>query len=119
MTTQPTPQDAGPLIVQPDADTRLAQLHAAYSDAKAAADAAEKQLKAITDAIKLELTQAAPEGTTKVDLVGNGVPLRLSWTESWRLDSRKLKAEDPETYVRYAKKSGAWRLAPVAGGAPE
>lgn len=65
---------------------------------------------AITDAIKLELTQAAPEDR-KIALVGNaGSTLRLTYVESWWIDSRKLKAEDPETYVQYARKSGTWTL---------
>lgn len=104
-------------VVQAAQSARLAQLHAAYADAKAANDAAAEQLKAITDAIKLELTQAAPEGYTRIGLDGpDGPPLRLTYAESWRVDSRKLKAEDPETYVRYAKKSGSWTLK-AAGGA--
>lgn len=99
--------------VTPRGNAKLAQLHAAYVDAKAAADQAAKDLKAITDAIKLALNEAHPENT-KVDLMpATGVtapPLRLSYVESWRLDSRRMKTEDPETYVRYAKKSGSWRL---------
>lgn len=98
----------------PEPDTRLAQLHAAYTDAKAAAEEANARLKSITDALKAELAGAdngAPEGTRQYDLVGpDGPPLRLTYVESWRIDTNKLKAQDPETYVRYAKKSGSWRL---------
>jgi hypothetical protein len=91
--------------------SRLEQLHEAYAGAKAAAEEATTRLKAITDALKVELTQAAPEGASRIELVGEAGPrLRLTYSESWRLDSRQLKAEDPETYVRYAKKSGSWTL---------
>lgn len=94
-------------------DTRLAELHAAYTDAKATADDAAKRLKAVTDAIKLELTQAAPE-ETRIELAGDAGPrLRLAYSERWTLDSKRLKAEDPLTYVRYAKKGGAWSLTKV------
>lgn len=103
------------VVVQPDAGSRLEQLHAAYESAKAEADGAAERLKAITDGIKLELAKAAPEQPF-VELVGPaGVVLQLTWSESWRVDSRKLKAEDPETYVRYAKKSGSWSLRRAGG----
>lgn len=103
------------------AGTRLEQLHAAYADAKAKADQATAELKVITDGIKAELTAAAPEGSTKIELVSGTVPrpaLRLNWVESWRFDSVGLKKADRATYVRFAKKSGSWVLkaAPVGGG---
>ncbi len=96
------------------ADTRLSQLQAAYLDAKATADSAAKQLKAITDAIKLELTLAAPD-ETRIELAAQGgAPgLRLAYSEAWNFDSKTLKVTDPETYVRYAKKSGRWTLSKV------
>lgn len=98
-----------------DPDTRLAQLHASYADAKAKADEAGKQLKAITDAIKVELNTAAPE-ETRVELRGDAGPaLVLRYSERWTLDSKKLKAENPETYVRYARKGGAWSLTQARG----
>jgi len=96
--------------VKDTASRRLKQLHASYTDAKAAADQANEQLKLITDAIKVELQTAAPE-STRIALTGPaGPPLRLVQTESWRVDSKKLKREDPETYVRFATKSVSWRL---------
>ncbi len=99
-----------PLQVTAPPGSRLEQLHAAYPDAKAAADAAAATLKAITDGIKLELNQAAPE-ERRLELRGPaGPPLRLTYTETWRFDSKTFKAADPETYVRYAKKSGSWTL---------
>lgn len=104
-----------PVQVAAPSDSRLAQLQAEYADAKSAADAAGERLKAITDAIKLELTTAAPEHT-KIDLAGGpGPAMRLSYVERWSLDTRRMKAEDPLTYVRYAKKGGAWTLRALGG----
>lgn len=97
---------------------RLDQLHAAYAGAKAAKDEADEQLKVITDAIKAELQAAAPD-SLRIALTGpSGPSLRLVYSESWRVDARKLKREDPETYVRFATKGGSWRLTadkPAAG----
>jgi hypothetical protein len=114
--------DPGPRQVQPRSNSRLAALHAAYADAKAAVDAASEQLKAITDAIKLELTATDPNERRFELLPANGLdarPLQLTYVESWRIDSTRLKKENPETYVRYAKKSGAWRLGVAKIGGEE
>lgn len=93
---------------------KLAQLHAMYAPAKAKADAAAEELKTVTTAIKAELAAIAP-GQPKVDLVGEGCPpLGLRHVESWRIDSRRLKAVDPETYARYAKRSETWALKPLS-----
>lgn len=117
------PDEQLPVRVTGEPGTRLEQLHAAHEQAKA--DAAAADLKALTDALKAELSAyvTSGPGRPQVDLVppaGAGYrPLRLSYVESWRVDARKLKAEDPETYVRYAKKSGAWVLKALAGGERE
>jgi hypothetical protein len=112
--TAPQAQPAA-TVVQPDPDSRLAQLAAQYDLAKAEAEKSAAALKAITDAIKLELTNAAP-GVTDVRLDSDqlAAPLRLYYTESWRVDAKKLKTEDPETYVRYATKGGSWSLRAVS-----
>lgn len=114
-----TIEGTGPVLVQPDTGSRLEQLHARYAEVKAAADAANEQLKAVTDGIKAELAQAAP-GQPKIELTGaSGPALRLTYSETWRFDSRKFKAVDPETYVRFAKKTGSWTLKAAQGGASE
>lgn len=95
-------------------DTRLAQLCSQYELAKAEAAKAAESLKAITDGIKAELANAAPGATdVRYESPDLGQALRLTAVESWRVDAKKLKAEAPETYVRYAKKSTAWRLEAV------
>lgn len=117
--TEPT-VTAPAVQIAPPADSRLAQLHAVYADAKAKADAAAAELKAVTDGIKVELAAAAPEGSTTVDLLSPlGPPLRLDHRERWSVDSKKLKREDPETYVRFARQSFAWYLVALSPDAPE
>ncbi|GAA5154680.1 hypothetical protein GCM10023340_38650 [Nocardioides marinquilinus] len=114
---QPEPQR---LTVTPDGESRLAQLHALYPDLKAAADDAASKLKAVTDAIKVELTQLAPE-ERRFELAGpadSRTPaLQLTYVESQRVDSRRLKAEQPAVYAAYSKPSGSWTLRPATGGA--
>lgn len=97
--------------------SRLEELAAEYAIAKPAYEEAKARLDAIVDAIKYELANAAP-GSTKVDLVTPVLerPLRLQAITSWRVDTKKLKAEDPATYVRYAKQSTYWELRAVTGG---
>lgn len=99
--------------------SRLRELHAAYSDLKAAADEANARLKVCTDAIKSELSSVNGEAP-KIELRAEGLPtLAMTYVERWTLDSKKLKAENPETYVRYARKGGAWTLRTLSGGASE
>lgn len=107
----PGPAERTRQTVTPTADSRLAQLLELYGPAKEAADAAAEQLKTITDAIKAELRDAAPDATA-IEL-GGPVPLRLTAVSSWRLDTKALKAAEPLVYVRYAKQSTAWRLEAV------
>jgi hypothetical protein len=103
------------LVVVPDSDSRLEQLAAQYDQAKAEAAKATEALTAITNAIKLELTNAAPGANDiRLDSPELAQPLRLFAVSSWRVDAKKLKAEAPEIYVRYATKSTAWQLRAVS-----
>lgn len=98
--------------ITPQPDSRLEQLVAQYDDAKDAADAAAERLKTLTDGIKAETTAAAP-GVDKITIESPDLrkPLNLSFVESWRVDAKRMKTEDPLTYVRWAKKSaGSWKL---------
>jgi hypothetical protein len=95
--------------VQPG--SRLDDLLAVYAGLKPRADEITTRLKSVTDAIKTELMTAAP-GAQRIDVAHEALaqPLRLSYVESWSLDSKRLKAEDPATYVAYARKGGSWQL---------
>jgi hypothetical protein len=115
MTDQPQIQPP-PFQVTPRKNSRLEQLHAVYADAKAKADQATSDLKTVTDAIKAEMTKAAPD-QARLELVGpHGPRLTLTYVESWRVDATRLKAEAPETYVMFAKKRGSWQLKAARGG---
>lgn len=113
LTEQQAPEP--PLTIVPGVGSRLSQLHAAYTDAKAAADEAASRLKGITDSIKAELTAQAPNKTRLVLKSGNGPALALTYAESWRVDTKRLKAENPLVYVTYAVKGGSWSLRAVRG----
>ncbi|MET0423631.1 MAG: hypothetical protein ABW046_07145 [Actinoplanes sp.] len=90
---------------------RLESLLAAYAELKPQADEAANRLKSITGALKAELMAAAPEALrVEVDHPALALPLRLSWVESWTLDTKQLKADEPATYVKYARKGGKWDL---------
>lgn len=104
-------------------DDRLAALYAAYPAAKAKKDAAEAELKAITDGIKLELTSRAPEGTQRLELRGPdslcGAPLALRWQVSYRFDTKAFINASPANaavYESFKKPSGTWVLAPIKAG---
>jgi predicted phage-related endonuclease len=104
-----------PVRADVQACSRLEELLARYAELKPQADEAATRLKAVTDAIKNELQNAAPAAQkVDVDHPMLAQPLRLSYVESWRLDAKQLKAERPEVYVAFAQKSGAWQLRGVS-----
>jgi hypothetical protein len=97
--------------VQPTPGSRLDDLLAVYAGLKPQADEIATRLKTVTDAIKTELLAAAP-GAQRVDVAHTALaqPLRLSYVETWTLDTKRLKAENPALYVAYARKGGSWQL---------
>jgi predicted phage-related endonuclease len=90
----------------------LAQEHAAEAAQKEAYD----RLKGLRDQVKAELTQAHPD-ITAFDIAGT--PHRpaktLNWVNTVRLDTKRLKAEQPRIYVDYAEFGGKWVLSPARG----
>jgi hypothetical protein len=105
-----------PPVVRPAPDTRLDQLAAEYASIKPLADEYTARLKTITDGIKTELVALHPD-REEILLVGSTVPLplRLEAVSSWRLDSKTLKKEKPEVWVRFARQSTSWRLSQQKG----
>ncbi len=97
--------------VKVEPGSRLEDLLATYDHLKAQADEAAERFETVKTAIKVELAAAAP-GVAQVDVAHQSLaqPLRLSWVESWRLDARRMKVDDPATYVQYAVKGGSWQL---------
>lgn len=105
-------REAAPVpTIAPEADSKLEQLLAQYDEAKAAADAAEKRLKALKAEIKVEAAAVAP-GHDKMLLTSRYLnqTLELRYRTSWRLDSTRLKRDHPRTWVEYAYESGSWYL---------
>lgn len=116
----PGPADApveaipgAPLIsVDDDTDAELTALVAEYDRLDAEVKEKVERLESVKTRIKAELAARKP-GESEVLLAAPSVldkPLRMVWKISWRFDSKKLKAADPHTWVRYAKQGGAWYL---------
>lgn len=96
-------------------DAAVAQLAAAYEDAKAEVRAAEERKDSLANQLKAHAEAAAlqsghPLGTTRVVLESDALTVRVTPVETWRIDSTRMKKEAPETYVRWAKKSVSNRL---------
>lgn len=102
-----------PLTVTPPPGSRLEQLVSMYETLAARKKEAEEALKACSDAIKAEVCGAYP-GTRAFFIAGSPhwPPLRLTWSQPWRVDSRRLKKEAPRLYVAFAVRSdeGQWDL---------
>lgn len=100
-------------LVKPKTGSRLELLAAAYRDAAKAADEANKRLTEIKDAIKVELSLAQPD-SEDIRLWSPVLekPLHFHYIPpSWYVDSKRMKKEDPVTYVKWAKeKAGYWKL---------
>jgi hypothetical protein len=110
------PAKPAPTTVEAKPDTRLAQLSAQYDLAKAEVDKATETLKAITDAIKVELVEAAPGAhDIRLDAECLERPLRLQAVVSRRVDSQRLKSEQPTIYLEFSAESTSWRLERVRG----
>jgi hypothetical protein len=90
----------------------LSQEHAAEAAARETAD----RLKGLRDQIKAELTQAHP-GVERFDIAGtpHRPAKQLTWASTVRLNTRRLKDEQPLVYVEYAEFGGKWVLSPARG----
>jgi len=105
------PAKPEPPVIRPDVDSRLAQMSAQYDLAKAEVDKATEALKAITDAIKVEMVKAAPGAhDIRLDAEGLERPLRLLAVTSRRVNSARLKAEQPAIWATYSDESTSFRL---------
>ena len=96
--------------VQPLEAPLLVEARARYAEAKEAADAAAETLKGATSKLKAAITEASGGAYRTVLNVPGFKPVNLTYVESWRIDTKRLKAEQPALYVDYAERSGAWRL---------
>lgn len=95
--------------------SELVALRAEYDQADKEAKAAAERLEAVK--AKLKSAMAPTEGGTRSALHIPGFPpLLLTYSESWRLDSKALKADAPTVWVGYAKQSTSWTLSVAKGG---
>jgi hypothetical protein len=91
----------------------LASLLERFRTTKAAAEAAKEDADAARDALKLAMIDAAsadPSPTNPLDVSVGPITAHLTVVESWRLDTARIKAEQPEVYAAYAKPSTAIKL---------
>lgn len=87
----------------------LAELVDAYAEADADEKAATDRKKDLRDQLLLVSTEVGNEG----DLTGTRSVVKVTSTTSWRLDSGRLKTEQPALYAAYAKQSSSTRLTVV------
>ena len=93
----------------------VAAIAAAYAQAQDAVKAATEhkdtlaaQLKAACEAAAITAGRDAAD--TRVVLEGDTFTARVTPVESWRIDAKRLKAEQAHLYAAYAKKSVTLRL---------
>jgi hypothetical protein len=118
MTSAPLTEPEIPVVVlAPGA--RGDQLVAKYSQVKPQVDALTKELKEITDAIKVEAMMAMASIGAKdaVDLHAPSLerPLRFSSHQRTTVDSKALKATHPDIYAEVSNVSTVWTLKQVSG----
>ncbi|MCO7192306.1 hypothetical protein [Pseudonocardia sp. McavD-2-B] len=120
MTDQQTPppppvETTPPVVVQPASDSRLEQLLAEWSAKKPQLDALKAEVDTLSKSIKAETMRAAPEGSPEAIVRSPflDLPLRVYPRTEWRLDAKAMKAEDPQTYVKWARSSTSWRMESV------
>ena len=103
---------APPTVVTPEPESRLDALLAEWAPIKARLAELTAREKELNTAIKAEAMRLAPATATEAVLRSPHLPTpyRIHPVTSWRLDSKTLKKELPETWVRYADQSTSWRL---------
>jgi hypothetical protein len=116
--TEPTPTTPKPdklvLTINPNED--LANLVDRLTEAHAAAEASKKAYEDLRTQLLATVTpnmaKPSPEVGSRIpdEFILVGTPVRVSWTQSVRIDSKRLKAELPSVYAGYAKASGGWRV---------
>jgi hypothetical protein len=109
------------VVVHPQDDpetgtSRMIALRAEYAAAKQAADAAAERFNAAKAKIRAALSEATNGALRSALHVPGFKPLTLTYGERWTVDSKALKAEQPLTYVQYAKLGSSWTVAESKGG---
>lgn len=105
--------NATPPLVVPATEqvTQLAAQYAAAAkaakDAAAVKDSLAKRLKEAAEAARVD---AGMDPSTKVVMEATDYRVTVTATEAWRLDTTRLKAEQPQFYAAYAVQSTSYRL---------
>lgn len=89
----------------------LVQLRAQYDYLKKVRDAAVEEFETVKAKLQTALSEASGGAYRSTLLVPGFKPMTLIYTEPWRVDSKRLKAEQPAIYVQYAKQGSQWTLA--------
>src|SRR5688500_9861453 len=99
----------GPPLVTAAPDTELAPLVAEYDRLDVEVKERTAELESVRARLKVALQEQHP-GQSEVLLTAPGLvkPLKMWFQEKWSLDSKRLKNEAPEIWVRWAKKGGSW-----------
>lgn len=93
----------------------VAALAAEYDRARAAAKAADEHQKSIRSRLMLAAeTALAGSGMGRVVFNGPSYEVRVVPVSTWRLDTTRIKAEQPEVYAAYARQSTSLKLDVVA-----
>ena len=115
-TSGTTAPDKPRLVITAAPGSVLENLLSAEHAAEAAASEAADRLKGVRDEIKAELTQAHP-GIGRFDIAGtpHRPAKQLNWVNTVRLNTKRLKTEQPLLYTEYAEFGGKWVLSPARG----
>lgn len=108
----PLPAKREPHRVKAEPDSRLEQALALYDQFKSQADELESRMKSLKDIIATELLAKAPEGSTRIatDAAALGLAYSYNWIPRTDLDTKRMKAEAPDVYARFARAGGRWEL---------
>lgn len=103
-----------PVVLQAEPGSRLDQLSARWAALKPVVDAAQAELKELSDAIKVELAQARPDaGDIRLTAGHIAGALRFYAKPTTRFDTTALRAEQPAVYENFVRRGTAWELRQV------
>lgn len=102
-------------VTYPDRWVDVKDLRAEYAEAKQAAEAAAERFSAAKAKIRTALSEATNGALRSALHVPGFKPLTLTYGERWTVDAKALKAEQPLTYVQYARLGSSWTVAESKG----
>lgn len=119
VTVPPFELDVDTLAVNSPQGLKLETMLAMLENAKADADEAAGRFRDLKSDIKAEVTGLVP-GRERIILKSRflSAPWIVRSQESWVIDSKMLKAVDPFTWAKFAKKTQAWYLEAIKGKKP-